>query len=65
MTGFRDKELIDDIDKYGAKIGSLSKKTVAVLVKDKESADTGKAEKAKQMGIPIMTVDEFREMYKV
>lgn len=65
MTGFRDKVLIVDIAKYGAKIGSLSKKTVALLVKDKESADTGKAEKAKQMGIPIMTVEEFREAYKV
>ena len=63
MTGFRDADLIDTLKNLGAKIGaSVSKNTFVVLTKDKED-DTGKAEEAKKLGVPLMTPDEFKNKY--
>ena len=61
MTGFRDAELQEIIKNVGAKLGSsISKNTFVLLVKDATvEQDTGKALEAKQLGIPIMTKDEF------
>ena len=65
MTGFRDAELQELIKNVGAKLGSsISKNTFVVLVKDASvEKDTGKALEAKQLGIPIMTKDEFTNKY--
>ena len=63
MTGFRDKKIIEELAKYGAKLGSsVSKNTLVVLVKDKNE-DTGKVMEAKKLGIPIMTPEEFTAKY--
>ena len=63
MTGFRDAELIELLKNVGAKLGSsISKNTFVLLVKDLEQ-DTGKALEAKQLGIPIMTKDDFTNKY--
>jgi len=63
MTGFRDAELIELLKNVGAKLGSsISKNTFVLLVKDLEQ-DTGKALEAKQLGIPIMTKDDFINKY--
>ncbi len=63
MTGFRDAELIELLKNVGAKLGSsISKNTFVVLVKDLDQ-DTGKALEAKQLGIPIMTKDDFTNKY--
>ena len=63
MTGFRDGELQELIKNVGAKLGSsISKNTFVLLVKDLEQ-DTGKVVEAKQLGIPIMTKDEFISKY--
>ena len=63
MTGFRDAELLELIKKVGAKLGSsISKNTFVLLVKDLEQ-DTGKALEATQLGIPIMTKDDFTNKY--
>lgn len=60
MTGFRDKAIIDFLKNVGASLGSsVSKNTFAVLVKNKEDADTGKALDAMKLGVPIMTPEEF------
>jgi NAD-dependent DNA ligase len=63
MTGFRDKELTAEIEAVGGEIaGSVSKNTFVVLVKDKDE-DTGKAEQARKLEIPLMTPDEFKTKY--
>jgi NAD-dependent DNA ligase len=59
MTGFRDDELSNLIQSHGGKIVSgVSKKTTHLLVKDLNS-ESNKATKARELGIPIMTKDEF------
>ena len=63
MTGFRDKELEDKLKLLGAKMGSsVSKNTFVVLVKDLEE-DTGKANEARKIGVPLMTPDAFIQKY--
>jgi DNA ligase (NAD+) len=63
MTGFRDKELEDKLKLIGAKLGSsVSKNTFVVLVKDLEE-DTGKANDARKIGVPLMTPDMFIKKY--
>ena len=65
MTGFRDKELEDKLKLIGAKLGSsVSKNTFVVLVKDLEE-DTGKANDARKIGIPLMTPDGFKKKYGI
>ena len=47
----------------GAKIGSsLSSKTFVVLVKDKNQ-DTSKSTEAIKLGVPLMTLNEFKSKY--
>ena len=63
MTGFRDADLQNELKEVGAKLGSsVSSKTFVVLVKDKDE-DTGKASEARKLNIPLMTPQEFRNMY--
>ena len=63
ITGFRNKELSEELKRIGARESSaVSKSTFAVIVKNKEE-DTGKAEAARQKNIPIYTVDEFKEKF--
>ena len=50
-------------EKYGAKVsGSVSKKTFAVIVPSLDT-DTGKAEKARELSIPILTEKDFTSKY--
>ena len=63
MTGFRDKELMEKLNNVGAEQQSaVSKKTFMVIVKDKDE-DTGKAEEARKLGIPVLTPDEIALKY--
>lgn len=63
ITGFRDKELSEQLKSFGAKeSSSVTKNTFAVIVKNKDE-DTGKIEDAKEKNIPIYTIDEFKEKY--
>jgi NAD-dependent DNA ligase/DNA polymerase/3'-5' exonuclease PolX len=65
MTGFRDTALQEALKNIGAKIGSsVSSKTFVVLVKDKEE-DTGKANEARKLGVPLMTPQEFMSKYGI
>ena len=65
MTGFRDKELMKELEARGAKQGSSVKTdTVALLVKDLDE-DTSKVEQARKKNVPIMTVNMFRKEYKL
>lgn len=63
MTGFRDKNLVDELKKVGAKnASSISKNTFVLIVKDKKDK-SGKIMDAEELKIPIMTVEEFRLHY--
>lgn len=61
FTGFRDKSLEKQLTDQGHKIGSsVSKKTTCLIVKERGSGST-KEQKAEQLGIPIYTLQEFKE----
>lgn len=65
MTGFRDKDLIRSFESLGAiNTDSVSKTTFVLLVKD-INEDTGKADQAKKIGIPIMTPDIFKSKFNI
>ena len=66
ITGFRNKELSEELKRIGAKESSaVSKTTFAVIVKnkDEETGQTGKVDVARQKDIPIYTVNEFKEKF--
>ena len=63
MTGFRNEELITQIENHGAEMApAVSSKIFVVLVKD-VSETTSKVETAKKLNIPIMTPDDFTNKY--
>ncbi len=63
MTGFRDKGLEKALIELGAEVsGSVSKNTFMLLV-DSLSSDSGKAEKARKLGIKMMTPYAFQANY--
>ena len=65
MTGFRDKELSAQLELLGASVGSsVSKNTFVVLVKDVDE-DTGKAEQARTLNVPLMTPQDFKTKYNL
>ena len=65
MTGFRDKDLLAQIEKLGASnSSSVSKNTFVVLVKDVDE-DTGKADQARKLGVPLMTPNQFKNKYNL
>lgn len=62
FTGFRDKELMKKLEDIGAiTSGSVSKKTFAVIYKDDDS--TSNVEKAKEKGVAVYNIDEFKEKF--
>jgi NAD-dependent DNA ligase len=63
LTGTRDKNIIDLLKKVGANQGSsVSKSTFLVVAKNKDD-DTGKAEEARKLNVPLMSVEEFIKTY--
>lgn len=63
MTGFRDPELQATIESMGGKVSSgVSKKTTHLLCMDTSSTTT-KMQKAREMGVEVMTPDEFKMDY--
>ena len=63
MTGFRDKELSSVLEEVGAELSSsVSKRTYMVVVKDIDD-DTGKAEKARKLNIPMIEVNDFKKKF--
>lgn len=64
FSGFRDKELEQKVKDLGGEILSgVSKKTTHLVVKDKNEATT-KITKAKDLGVPIVEIEEFEEILK-
>ena len=60
MTGFRDKDLAAAVEAAGGTIqSSVSGKTTIVVCKDPTS-NSGKVKKARDLGIPIIGIDELK-----
>jgi NAD-dependent DNA ligase len=65
LTGTRDKDIVEFLKNVGANQGSsISKNTFLVVAKNKDE-DTGKAEEARKLNIPIMSVPEFTATYLI
>ena len=65
MTGFRDAALASEIEKRGGKNGSsVSKKTTHLLTYDTTS-NSGKAKKARELGVQIMSPDQFKDLFNL
>jgi NAD-dependent DNA ligase len=63
LTGTRDKNIIEFLKGINANnSSSISKSTFLVIAKNKED-NSGKLKEAKSLGIPIMSVDEFTQIY--
>jgi DNA ligase (NAD+) len=63
MSGFRDKFVEDLITSNGGELSSgVSKNTNILIIKDNSVIDTGKAVRAKELGVKVMTKDEFLQM---
>lgn len=63
FTSIRDAELADIIKDAGGRIASTVKQANILLVKP--GASNNKTDLARSLGIPIMTIDQFRKKYKV
>lgn len=65
FTEFRDKDLEEIIKSLGGQVpGSVSRNTTAVIVKDRSlNVNTTKTQKAKALGIPIISLEEFKNNY--
>jgi NAD-dependent DNA ligase len=65
LTGTRDKTLMDALKSVGASLGSsVSKNTFAVVAPSLDE-DTGKAEDARRLGVPLYTPATFMAKYFV
>jgi NAD-dependent DNA ligase/predicted flap endonuclease-1-like 5' DNA nuclease len=65
ITGFRDKELEEKLINFGVQLSTaVSKNIFIVLVKDLDET-TGKAQKARELNIPLMTPNEFKDKYEL
>ena len=65
ITGFRDAELSDIIERNGGEETSgFNSKTTVLIVKDKTTSNT-KTDNAKKAGVPVLTKDEFLKKFKL
>ena len=65
FTGVRDKELEQLLKEKRANVASsVNKDTFVVIVKHLED-DTGKAEQARKLGVPLMTIEQFKTKYNL
>ena len=62
FTGFRSKELEKQIAEQGGKMGSSVSKNTSYLVADDPSSTSGKAAKARENGVNIISVDQLKEL---
>ena len=59
VSGFRDKDIISYIENEGGILtNTVSKNTNLLIIKDNSVMDTSKVQKAKDLGIKIITKDK-------
>jgi NAD-dependent DNA ligase len=65
FTGFRSSELEDSIKQRGGNVSSSVNKNTSFLVAKDPNDLKGKGEKAQSLGVPIVSLDEFRKIYNL
>jgi DNA ligase (NAD+) len=66
FTGFRDKELEDEIANRGGRVsGSVSSKTTAVVKADESEDKSSKVKEAEKKKVPIIDRSQFLREYKI
>ena len=63
MTGFRDEDFKMNVRNVGGKIASGISSNVDVLVVKSLDSTTSKMKKAQELGVDIMTKDQFISSY--
>ena len=63
MTKIRDKEIIDKLGDYGAKLEDSMKKDIFALVVKSHMDVSNKVEYARKNGIPVYTPEEFKDKF--
>jgi len=63
ITGFRDEDFKMNIRNVGGKIASGISSNVDILVVKSMDSTTSKMKKAQELGVDIMTKDEFTNTY--
>lgn len=65
FTGFRDGILEEKIEKMGGKVQTgVSKKTTYLISVDGDT-NSGKGKKAKELKVPVLTIDEFKSKFNL
>lgn len=65
MTGFRDASLQEKIELMGGKVGSgVSSKTTHLLAID-PNGKSGKLDKARQLGVKVLSPDQFKDEFNL
>ena len=63
MTKVRDSGIIAAIEEYGGKLENNITKSTFLLITKSHDDTSSKTKKAQELGIPILTPDEFNEKY--
>lgn len=62
FTGFRSKELEQQIEQQGGKIGSGVSNKTSFVVADDVNSSSGKAAKARELGVRVISVEQLKSM---
>lgn len=62
FTGFRDKELAAEVEAQGGTIQSGVSGKTTILVASNPNSNSGKMKKAREKGVRIMGIEEFKEL---
>jgi DNA ligase (NAD+) len=65
FTGFRSSEMENKIKQRGGIVTSSVTKTLTYLVAKDPTDLKGKGEKAQQLGVPIISVEQFKSLYNL
>ena len=65
MTGFRSDTIIEFVENNGGKISEGVSKNTTLVIYVSSSKGTSKIDKAKALGITVMTRDEFEKKYNI
>ena len=65
MTGFRDKALVEKLVALGAEQSLTVKKSTFVVLVKEATEESGKTVDARTLGIPIMTLTDFKSNYNL
>lgn len=62
FTGFRDKDLQAHVEAQGGTMQSAVSSKTTIVVASNPNSNSGKLKKARDLGVKVMGIDEFKEM---